>query len=714
MRQKSCKHISVFFLSAFFLFFSAYPLEAQSSPDSKQTAKPLIGEALLKTRIALQQEREKLQQEFEKTNQEILKINEEKTKIETFFDYVPYLNKLLSLSSIACVLVCCLWASLLLYMYGKIEKEQYALQKGFLKKLLIIFFIIGLIFIVCDIAGAESTGTPFPKRDLHATLEYARALPTMQSAQRVLNSLEEPACSRIDIPQDVMNLIASGCKESNLILNPILGNGLHRTAAIAAICWSLGDKNKALNLLAPATNQTFYNKNNEVFSFLMTALCLYVAQMDTVNVPKIVNQLMNSSDVDALIWAAKKTKTCCLSTALECLTKAASLANKPDEVFTVALTMRDFARYDEANKFLTNHIRLTQDVAVMRKFIIFVKEQGLDNIEQQILNYNIDWRTAPNSLVELAYAFHEMGYGSAAKRALEKAVEKESNSKGLIGIAELAIQWNHLELAKTTLEKVIDTEGADGAKLPFKDPLLLPVSREKPIDQNPSVGVVVGILSEKLGDMVNADLSYSEYLRIELNSCYVCQNPIGNINFTNFFYPYRFYVAHNRTDILPLLEPIGRDLENYYISWLQKTMKTNLEEELKSRQTELEKLKAELLKLKIKRVFRVLASSAFSIFSLAFLGVFIAAQIVSCRRMLEWIKRFDHLRVLGGVLKIIELEGFIFLASVIFSVFGLVLILVSQMSQAFLLTEAHTFRLSEHSRTGSGEGRPKLPMVYRD
>ncbi len=62
----------------------------------------------------------------------------------------------------------------------------------------------------------------------------------------------------------------------------------------------------------------------------------------------------------------------------------------------------------------------------------------------------------------------------------------------------------------------------------------------------------------------------------------------------------------------------------------------------------------------------------------------------------------------------IELEGFVFLPSIVFSLLGLILILLSQMSQVFLLTEAHAFRLSEHSRTGSGEGQPKMPMVYSD
>ena len=152
MRLKSRNRIIVFFLSTFFLFFSAYQLEAQSSPDAQQPPKPLIGEALLKTKHELQQAHDKLQQELEKTNQEIFRIQNEKLEIESFFGYMPYLKNLLSLSSIACVLVCCLWASLLLYMYGKIEKEHYASQKGLLKKLLIIFLTIGFIFIVCDLS----------------------------------------------------------------------------------------------------------------------------------------------------------------------------------------------------------------------------------------------------------------------------------------------------------------------------------------------------------------------------------------------------------------------------------------------------------------------------------------------------------------------------------------------------------------------------------
>ncbi len=136
----------------------------------------------------------------------------------------------------------------------------------------------------------------------------------------------------------------------------------------------------------------------------------------------------------------------------------------------------------------------------MKKFIKFVKEQGLDNIEQLILNYNIDWRNSPNSLLKLRKPCMKWPMARRQNALWKKLLKSNQTVKALLAWRKLAVAWNHLELAKTTLEKVIGTEGADGAKLSFKDPMLLPVSKEKPTDQNPSVGVVLGMLCRKVGE----------------------------------------------------------------------------------------------------------------------------------------------------------------------------------------------------------------------
>lgn len=104
----------------------------------------------------------------------------------------------------------------------------------------------------------------------------------------------------------------------------------------------------------------------------------------------------------------------------------------------------------------------------------------------------------------------------------------------------------------------------------------------------------------------------------------------------------------------------------------------------------------------------------FTIFSIIITVIFVIAQVVAVQRMLEWLKPLDHLKTLGGFLKLVELEGFIIGSFITFAPVGFLMVIIGQFMVSILLAEAHAFRLSEHQRTGKGQEWGKLPLTYRD
>ncbi len=686
------------FIFCFLICFSVNADDAKNNSSASASAKPqLIGQTLLKTKKELNEKINSLDKEIEAVNHEIsLYSSREMFGIPSFFDgAIPYFN-----------FIACVWTSLLLFMYQKIRKQEYLKNKRWLLLFLLSFFAVGLL---CIITGAASASESPPHQpDLIKTLEQTKQSAAMEPKRRVLEALEEQNCDHIEIPQDVLSWISQNCPDAE-ILNPIEGQGPHRFAAIAAIYWAFGEKSKAIEKLKPLASESFYPRSNKNVSGFKTALSLLAASNDP-DAGKIARQMMGDMDTSGLVLLAKKLRSCCFEVAMESLDRAKYRAATADDVILIAQALRDFAKSEDANKYLLDHMDMTYRFNALIVFLDFAKKEKLTDIEQQILSWNVEHRNGPDDLAELASVLNENGYTDAAKRAIEKAIEKESRSNGLMNIASIAIQWNLLKTAQTALMKLIDIEGLDGAKKEFPDPMFLPASQEKPVNQNPSIGVVIGMIAEKLGDKDTAQSYYSDFLDFEIYDKFMCLGTARDIHFTNFFYPYRFFVSQNNTTLLRLLEPIGQELENSMVA----EFKNQKEPEIRKKQNQLNALKKELSTLKFKKFLWKTSQTLLALFSFIFFIVLTIAHIIAIRRMLEWVSRLDHLKTLGGFSKFLELEGFILLASIVFSPIGFLLILLSQRIHSILLTEAHTFRISEHIRIDKGKNWLKIPLTYRD
>lgn len=705
--RRLCHHLSVS-LMVFFLVVCS-PAQAKdtqpgsAAPDAPQP--PLIGQTLLKTKTDLLEKSNSLKREIESVNQQMNPYHKgQMLWLRAIISY-PLTGSFLMVFLIAGI-----WTCLLIVMYRNVRREEYLRLKPRLLKLLFFFLVLGLVCVLTGIASAEtSSHYQLPKYELPETLEHARQISAMEPSQRVRDALEEQNCPLVDIPTDVMSLIEQNCPDAT-ILNPIKGDGPHRRAAIAALYWASGDKTKALEVLRPIADTDFVSTSPQSRAGFLTALCLFAASMDTETTEKLARQMMVYLDVEGLVWMAGKTRNCCPAIAIESLDKAKFRATTAREVVYVAKNLREFARPDDAHKFVIDNLGMTDDYEGLKVFLTFAKEEGLTEIEQQILSRGISRRERPQALVDLATVYHDLGYVSAAKRAMEKALEKETQSNGLMTIASTALKWSMLDVAQTSLEKVIDTDGFEGCAREFPDPMLLAVSSEKPVDRNPCVGVVIGIISEKRGNPEKAEEYYTLSLNLEIYNKLLCLGSIHDINFANFFYAYRFFVSRNNASLVNLIDPIGRELEAHLVA----EIKNEMDRKIAAQQNQLKEMKHNLRVRKIKSFLWKTSVTLFVLFVLIFVVIFIIAQVIAVKRMLEWVKRLDHLRMLGGAAKLIELEGFILLASIIFTPLGVGMIIVCQFILSILLAEAHSFRITERLRTRKAREWLKLPLTYRD
>lgn len=701
-------------------FLACLPAAGQEKPSATappaQQQAPLVGQTLIKAKRELKEHNAKLEAELASLKQEISGLETEKTQLQLGLSNISLSVgfKLFRSAGVLTIIIPIIWVFLLLVMYRNIRKQAYEKSKPLLMKLLWGVIILGIVCFLSGIAKASTLGTyHMPSRELPGTLDYIQKSGSLEPWRRVLQSLEESNCTRVEIPAEVVSWVSANCRDAEFP-NPIEGQGPHRQAAIAAIYWASGDKTKALDKLKPIVNERFNPRSSSVASAFKTAVCLYAAQMDAEATKKLSEQMMPMLTCAGSVWLAGKVRGCCIAISMDCLEKAKRSAATGEDVLMVARALKEFAHSEESIKFITANLRLTYNTENLKAFLIFAKQDGFSDIEQQILSLNIKWRDNPDDLLYIAEIFNSLGYSSSVKQALGKAVEKRQDSSGLARIASAAIHLNQLAVAQTALIKIIDVNGPEGAAMLFKDPMLLPVSAEKPVEQNPSVGVVIGMIAEKLGDLKNTETYYTESLNLELYNTFICIGSSKQMNFANFFYPYRYFVAQKNTRLISLLEPIGRRIEQNLIEQLKKELETKLESEIQVQKNRLSSLKSELRSVKVKLFFRRAFATFFSIFSIIMAVIFVIAQVVVVQRMLEWLKPLDHLKTLGGFLKLVELEGFIIGAFITFAPLGFFMVISGQFMLSILLKEAHAFRLSEHQRSGRGKEWPKLPLTYRD
>ncbi len=696
--------------------------------------KPLIGSELLHARRVLRKEEEAAGKELRARQARLRELEAKSQKIKRGFllQNAETLRSFLLWDIPGLVL----WSLGILFMYRRLLGRGGKRYRKLLWRLFLIFGVLGALAFLSGVASAAEVPP-----DLKTTVNELQAYESMEPWQRTLRALSDRNATRVTVPDDVARLALAACPPLAALEQP-LATRLKRTAYRAAILWAKGKRDEALVALDPFRKARL--SRSEAAATYFAAVHLLAAGGDNEAATSLAGRISPRLNANGLVQLATILQKCCYEKASELLTTAQSRTRTAEQAVEVAAALRRLGLADKAHGFLADKVRLALSVKGMAAFLEYCRKEGLADIEQLVISANIDARNRRADLADLAERLRGLSYPAGAARALDKAVEKERVKEGLFSIALKALSWGYQATARRALERATGLFGFEAAIAPFKDPMLLPVSAEKPVDQDPSVGIVIAMIAERQGERDVASRYYRDALNLELSSAMTSGRYPDDINFASFFYAYRFALASGDHQTARLLDPVGRKIEKSLLSRLSHEHRDKLRQEVAETGREISKTRRKILVLRAKQV----AAAAFLLLACAFVSfwlvVVLYAQIVIVRRMLKHAKMVDHLRSILGFTKLAELEGFFLLpaAGLILSRFAgllaseglwlalqrgllllqsaaylfaaILILLAGQFLQSIVLNENHLFRLSEERRTGSMGNVPKVPMTYRD
>lgn len=687
------------------------------SPTPPPTATPLVGESLESAIRESADRKSALIGELRELDRQIDELSSRKARARTcIVRDILRESAMAQLGFIGLIAWICLWVFLLMVMYGRMRGDAGASRRKMARWLFIGFLVLGALCIVSGIADAAGQTLELPQTELPGTLDRIQEYETLHEWEQVLIALEGRNCYEIGISEDVRTWLKANSPEG-IEISPVITTDPgqpDRLTTIAAVYWASGNKEKALKILAPMLDASFNPYSETDWAAFMNALRMFTAAMDEAGATKIADKMQRSMSPVELVNLARILRKCAYNQAIDYMDRAKKRTRTPEDVLAVADALKkEFSKPEDSIQFLRANLDMTVRFDAMTLFLAHARTNGLTDLEQEIISRNIELRKRPSELMELAGNLLSLDYINASERAVGKALENEQSRSGLVAIAQQSLQWQFPELAEMTLQTIIDQYGIDGSIMPFPDPHILNVPFLGNIP-DPNVGIVRAVMAEKRGDLEKARLYYTEMLNFELSNALACQGFPFRVNFANFIYPYRFFVSQGDTHLVDGLDPIGRQLEKALIATVDASEIRALESDIALAKDRIGMLQKDISRLRVRQAVDWIFRFFFFVFMVGFAVVLITAQVVIIRRTIVHVKRLDHLRVFGAVMKFQELEAFVFVASVVFAPAALLVIVYTQVLQAVLFTESHLFRLSEHRRKGKTDEFPKLPLTYRD
>lgn len=599
-----------------------------------------------------------------------------------------------------------IWVCGLYFMLVNVERPFTVTYAPVVRKLLYAFLIVTALCLMSlvSMAAQDDSSLQAPGQNLVNTLQQLKDSGGMEQWRQTLRSLEESRCVQVDLPESVLPWIAENCPEAELV-NPIIGQGPHRATAIAAILWASGDRKQALDRLKQVIEIPFHPRLAVLRPCYRSAIRMYAADGNKEIPGKLMRQMLPFMEIDERLDMADLVRECCPDLALELVHSARQSAHSLEEVMRVAQSLMELGRPEETGQWMQQNIQLTLTRDGFSQFLDFTRQQRLSELELQLLQQAMmERRTAP-ALLDLAEILQERNQIIWAKRVMQRTIETETSSEGLIRIARTALSWNQLDVAQSALRRAIDLFGFEGALQPFADPGIPSDTTEKLSRDDPSVAVIMAKLTELLGDTESARSMYIDALNIELFNAVTCGGDMKAVNFTNFYYAWCFFRDQHDSAMLAALESGGQDLEQNEIKELanRNDALVNRLESLDVSNTLLRKTHSDL---KTRWIEQRITLVLLTIYSGCMMLIMLAVSIYILIRAVRFGRSLPHTKTLGGVLKAFELKGYILLPSLLAPI-GVMMIAHSQLFQSIMWT---AIRLLPVKPTNNPSAIPDLPI----
>ncbi len=677
------------------------PVQAADPTPVVMADAPSFGESLREAHLKAQTEIERLRQEIGAREREQAERSESIDSLSR--GLACPVSKGLRLARWPIVLglfLVGIWVIGLYAMLAHVEPAVVAAFGPILRWMLAVFLGITLLCIgtVATLAsGSSQEPMHAPGQDLANTLAQLEQSHGMMPWKQTLRSLEESRCEQIDIPDEVMRWLGEQCPEAEVI-DPIVGMGPHRSVAIAAIHWASGDRPRALEALRDVVEIPFHPRLPLLRPCFRSAIRMLAMSGNSEPATKMMRQMLPFMDVLERLDMAERFMTCCPVLALDLVHASREGSRSSDETLRIAQLLMELNHSEEASQWIMQNIQMTRTTEGLAAIIDFTRIQRLPEVELQVLQEAMSLRRTPDSLIAMAALLNEREQIVWSKRVMQRAAEMETSLEGLLVIARTALDWQQYDTAKTVLRKIIDSFGFDGALKPVPDPGIGSGRRGTPSHENPGVAVVLALLTEQQGDTIEARDMYLEALNVELFNSVTCGGDIGAVNFTNFYYVWRFFNEQQESAMLASLESAGRNLEQSKIRNLTYPELDTLRQKHQELDRDIQEKKARSAELSAAWMKQRVAIVLCTVWLIGMACIMFGVTAYVLVRAIRFGRSLPHSKTLGTVLKILELKGFVLLPS-LFAPIGILMIAHAQLLMSIMLT---AIRLKPPIETGSG------------
>ncbi|GEM_PF-6494118 len=676
------------------------PVMAVDPTPGAMTGEPAFGESLREAHRNAQTEIERLRQVIGAREREQAELAQSIDSLSKGLDCpVSGVLRLARWPIVLALFLVGIWVIGLYGMLAHVEPAVVAAFSPLLRWMLAIFLGITVLCIgaVTTLAtGSAPESMHAPGQDLANTLAHLEQSDGMMPWKQTLRSLEEFRCEQIDIPDEVMRWLGEQCPEAEVI-DPIVGKGPHRSVAIAAIHWASGDRPRALEALRDVVEIPFHPRLPLLRPCFRSAIRMLAVSGNSEPATKMMRQMLPFMDVQERLDMAERFVTCCPVLALDLVHASREGNRSSDETMRIAQLLMELSHSEEASQWIMQNIQMTRTTEGLAAFIDFTRIQRLPEVELQILQEAMSIRRTPDSLIAMAALLNERELIVWSKRVMQRAAEMETSSDGLLVIARTALEWQQYDTAKTVLRKIIDSFGFEGALRPVPDPKIGAGRRDTPSTENPGVAVVLALLTEQQGDMAEARDMYLEALNVELFNSVTCGGDISAVNFTNFYYAWRFFNEQQESAILASLESAGRNLEQSKIRNLTYPELETLRQKHNELDRDIQEKKDRNAALSTAWMKQRVVIVLCMIWLIGMACIMVVVTVYVLVRAIRFGRSLPHSKTLGTVLKILELKGFVLLPSLLAPI-GILMIAHAQLLMSIMLT---AIRLKPPAETGS-------------
>ena len=338
-----------------------------------------------------------------------------------------------------------------------------------------------------------------------------------------------------------------------------------------------------------------------------------------------------------------------------------------------------------------------------------LKEAGyldkLTPIHQQMT----DKTRRERDLYKLSEEFMSFGLKYDANLPLLKILKRSRRYNSIITLLYKSIENKFWVTARECARKLVNKGYGDRT---ISDPNLLQISSLKPNGEEITLLTAFAVLAQKSGAMSEAQVALetriSKYLQEYIQQ--QDQQIQGKIN--TYFYLRQLWEKIGKGKILEQYEGVYTMVEENYLSGLsmdwakeQANLKKRTVIEQKSLENELERYqeKLDIAKAGLKRTKERANENqlkSIAVMSRSFVYLILFLLLVTISALVAWIyqKNLTHFKVLGFSLKYIETFGLLLCFNLLAAPFGLVFILVSQVSLLLLHIHQETEQGIMHDR----------------